>query len=326
MAGDCQRLGPPLGDRLFLSVVLIAMGAGWGLCIPLAKVAVSTGYGPLGLIFWQVAIVAGLMLGFNALRGRRFPSLRRAWGLLIAVAMLGAVLPDVAYYTAAQHLPGGVLSIVISSVPIFAFPLALLLGNDRFRAIRLLGLLFGFGGILLLLGPQAGLPQGVALLFVPVALIAPFCYASEVNVVARFGTYGLDPIQVLAAASVLAMAVTLPLALVSGQWINPLPPYGIADLALVANSTVHAAVYATYVWLTGRAGSVFTAQVSYLVTGFGVLWSMALLQESYSSTLWASLALMVAGIFLVQPKPAIPLAPTTAMKDDASDGTGHRQS
>lgn len=300
------------------------MGAGWGLCIPLAKIAVSTGYGPLGLIFWQVTIVAALMLGLNVLRGKAFPPIRHAWRLLVAVALLGAVIPDVAYYTAAQHLPGGVLSIVISSVPIFAFPLALVLGNDRFRPVRILGLMFGFGGILLLLAPQADLPAGLALLFVPVALIAPFCYASEVNLVARFGTYGLDPIQVLAAASLLAMAVTLPLALWSGQWINPLPPYDLADLALVLNSVVHAMVYATYVWLAGRAGSVFTAQVAYLVTGFGVIWSMVLLQESYSGVLWASLALMMAGIFLVQPKPAMPLAPVRDMKNDAGTGIGDR--
>ncbi len=303
----------------------MVMGAGWGLCIPLAKISVSTGYGPLGLIFWQVTIVAALMLTLNALRGKRFAMLRPAWGLLVAVALLGAVIPDVAYYTAAQHLPGGVLSILISSVPIFAFPLALMLGNDRFRAVRILGLLFGFAGILLLMAPQADLPTGLALLFVPIALIAPFCYASEVNVVARFGTYGLDPIQVLGAASLLAMAITLPLALLSGQWISPLPPYGIADAALLGNSVVHAGVYATYVWLTGRAGSVFTAQVAYMVTGFGVIWSMALLQESYSGYLWASLALMVVGIFLVQPKPVIPLAPLRAMKEDAPTVTGDRQ-
>lgn len=65
------------------------MGAGWGLCIPLAKIAVSTGYGPLGLIFWQVTIVAALMLGLNALRGKAFPPIRHAWRLLVAVALLG---------------------------------------------------------------------------------------------------------------------------------------------------------------------------------------------------------------------------------------------
>ena len=48
-------------------------------------------------------------------------------------------------------------------------------------------------------------------------------------------------------------------------------------MALVSASVVHVLVYATYVWLVGQAGAVFTAQVSYLVTGFGLLWAWLLL-------------------------------------------------
>ncbi|MCP4818147.1 MAG: EamA/RhaT family transporter, partial [Shimia sp.] len=36
--------------------ILLAIGAGWGLTQPLTKIAVSEGYEPLGLIFWQLAI------------------------------------------------------------------------------------------------------------------------------------------------------------------------------------------------------------------------------------------------------------------------------
>ena len=37
-------------------IVLILMGAAWGLSIPLTKITVSTGYGQFGLIFWQFVI------------------------------------------------------------------------------------------------------------------------------------------------------------------------------------------------------------------------------------------------------------------------------
>jgi drug/metabolite transporter (DMT)-like permease len=47
---------------------------------------------------------------------------------------------------------------------------------------------------------------------------------------------------------------------------------------------------------------VFTAQVSYLVTIFGVIWAMILLREGYSGGIWAALALMLSGLFLVQPR------------------------
>jgi drug/metabolite transporter (DMT)-like permease len=64
---------------------------------------------------------------------------------------------------------------------------------------------------------------------------------------------------------------------------------------------LNALAYAGYVWLVGRAGSLFASQVAYLVTGFGVLWSMILLGERYSAWVWAAFALMLVGVALVQP-------------------------
>ncbi|MEM8537695.1 MAG: DMT family transporter [Pseudomonadota bacterium] len=285
-----------------MSAVLLLMGAGWGLCIPLTIVAVSTGYQPIGLIFWQVTIVAVLMTGLTWARGRRIPFGRTSFTTFLVVALLGALLPDTIYYAVAPYLDGGVLSIIMASVPMFAFPIALVLGNDRFAPVRLIGLGCGMFGILFLLFPDTSLTGLTALAVVPLALLAPLSYASEVNYVSKFGTAGMDPIQVLAGASILAMCISFPAALLSGQWINPLPPYGLADMALVASSAVHAAVYATYVWLTRRAGSVFASQTAYFVTGFGILWSILLLQETYSGTVWAALALMFIGLFLVQPR------------------------
>lgn len=289
-------------DRLGASLVLIVMGAGWGLCIPLTVIAVSTGYQPFGLIFWQVTIVAVLMTGLTWLRGKRVPFSRASLGCFSIIACLGALLPDTVLYAVAPYLEGGVLSIILACVPVFAFPIALMLGNDQFSRVRLWGLVCGLVGVLLLLVPETRLPGVAAVLVVPIALLAPLSYASEVNYVARWGTAGMDPIQVLAGASTLAVLVSLPAALLSGQWISPLPPYGLADAALVASSAIHAVVYATYVWLAGRAGSVFTSQTSYFVTAFGVFWSILLLQESYGVMIWAALALIFVGLFLVRPR------------------------
>ncbi|MEL7089895.1 MAG: EamA/RhaT family transporter, partial [Planctomycetota bacterium] len=40
--------------RLVLVLVLLALGAGWGLTMPLTKIAVSEGYKHFGLLFWQM--------------------------------------------------------------------------------------------------------------------------------------------------------------------------------------------------------------------------------------------------------------------------------
>jgi drug/metabolite transporter (DMT)-like permease len=122
--------------------------------------------------------------------------------------------------------------------------------------------------------------------------------------VARLGTFGLEPVELLFWASLIGAACSLPLAVATGTFVAPRWPaeWGAPDRAILALASIHAVVYTTYVWLLGRAGAVFTAQVGYLVTGFGVLWAILFLDESYSAAVWLALALILSGIFLVQPR------------------------
>ena len=281
---------------------LLIMGAGWGITLPLSKIAVSTGRQPLGLVFWQMVIGAVLLGAIVFVRGGRLALGRRQIALYLAIAFLGTILPNAASYRAAAHLPAGVMSIVIAMVPMFAFPIALALGQDRFSIARVVGLGLGLGGVALLVGPEASLPDRAMVAFIPLALIAPFFYGLEGNFVGKFGTAGLDPIEVLFGASVFGAVLSFPLALGFGHWLNPLGGFGAPESALVLSSIVHALVYAGYVWLVGRAGAVFAAQVSYLVTIFGVGWAMLILDEAYSGYIWGALGLMLLGMFLVQPR------------------------
>jgi drug/metabolite transporter (DMT)-like permease len=278
------------------------MGIGWGLSVPLTKIAVSTGYKPFGLIFWQLVIVALILAVINRVRGKPLPMRRAQIEIYLLVALLGTILPDAVSFMVAVHLPAGVMAIVLSTVPMVAFPVALMLGIDRFSWLRIAGLACGMIGILLLIGPEASLPERAMVAFIPLALFAPLCYGTEGNLVAYLGMRGMDAVQVLLGASLLGLILALPMVLITGQWIDPWVPWGRAEWALIGSSAIHALVYTAYVWLVGRAGSVFAAQVSYLVTGFGVIWSMLLLRESYTPYIWAALLMMLAGIFLVQPR------------------------
>ncbi|KUF12242.1 DMT family transporter [Pseudoponticoccus marisrubri] len=289
--------------RVVPFLALVVIGAAWGGTQPLAKIAVSDGYRHFGLIFWQTALVGAILGAVLLLRGRGLPWRGPCLRLYFVIAVIGSVLPGIAGYQAAVFLPSGVLSMLLSSVPLFALPIALFLGMDRFGLARLAGLALGFAGVGLLVLPEAGLPRGTDTFWIFVALIASACYALEGNVVARWGTQGLDPVQVLAGASVVGMALSLPLALVSGQFIDPRPPWGAPDAAVLASALLHAGAYTGYVWLVSRAGSVFAAQVSYLVTLFGVCWAMLFLGEAYSGWFWSALAVMMCGVALVQPRP-----------------------
>lgn len=298
-----------MSQRLLYLVVLLGMGIGWGLTVPLAKIAVSTGHQPYGLIFWQLVIVVAVLTPVARLAGRPVALGRRHLWLFLVVALTGAVLPDVFFYLAATHLPAGVLAILMATSPLFALPVALALGNDLFSWVRLGGLVCGMAGVALMIGPETSLPDPALAGFALLALLAPALYATEGNIVARWGTFGLDPFRTIVGASMTGALITLPIALATGQWINPLQGLGRAEAALAGGAAMHGLVYASYVWLVGRAGSVFASQSAYITTAFGVLWSVALLGERYSLFIWAALALMLAGLFLVRPRPRTGPAP-----------------
>lgn len=292
-------------ETLLFSAVLVVLGSGWGVTQSLTKIAVSTGHQQFGLIFWQVVIGAFIMGTICAFRGIGLPLNARALRLYLVIAMVGTILPDMLIYQAAVFLPAGILSLVLSMIPLFAFPIAMALGTDTFSWKRLLGLCFGLLAVLLLTVPGADFGVSFSTFWLLVALFAGLFYAFEGNYVARWGTEGLDPFQVLLGASLIAMLLMTPTAFLTGQFIDPRQNWGPPEFALIASSVSHIFTYAGYVWLVGRAGPVFAVQVSYLVTAFGIFWAWVILSETYSPLLWVALGLMFFGMYLVQPKPQL---------------------
>lgn len=281
--------------------LLIALGMAWGLTVPMTKIAVMAGYRDFGMIFWQALIDVVILVPFVLWRGG-LPLHRRALAVYGFVAVFGNLAPSLASYTAARFLPSGVTALCLSFIPLVALPIAIVLGTDRASAGRVLGLCAGLLGVGLIMGPELRLPESRIAVFVPLALIAPVFYAFEGNLLARFGTAGLGAVQMVAGASIISTLVALPLALARGVFINPIRPWGLPEVAVAAAAVISVVAYVGYLWLVSRAGAVFAAQVSYLVTGFGVFWAVLLLGERFSPWFWAALVVVFAGLFLVQPR------------------------
>lgn len=291
------RNGQP--GRWLFAGILLWLGIGWGSTQPLGKIATQGGAGPLALTFWQAVICTAVLGAISLARGRGLVFTRSALAFYGIVAILGTVLPGLTFYTSAERLPSGIMSIIISTIPMMAFPLALALGMERFDAVRLLGLLLGLVAVVLIALPTTSLPDRGMIAFLPLALCGPLFYAIEATFVARFGTAGMDPVQAMFGVSLTAAILTLPLMLATGEARVPWP-VGRAEAALALSSALHGLLYATYVWLAARAGSVFAAQSSYLVTAAGMIWAMLLLGERPAATVWLAVAVMLAGVALVQ--------------------------
>jgi drug/metabolite transporter (DMT)-like permease len=300
-------------QRWFFVLVLLILGVGWGSTQSLGKMATATGHQPFGLIFWQL-VVCSVVLGIVSVLRRKGPLFTTAaFKFYVVIAIIGTIIPNATFYAAVRHLPAGIMSILISTVPLLAFPMALALGIDRFTGIRLLGLLLGLSGVALIAaqGAGTGMTQGLPLIWLLIAMVGPLFYAIEANYVARNGTAGMDAVQAMFGVSVVGVVLAFPVAILSGQWVSPVWPLGRPEGALIIASAVHGLVYAAYVWLAAKAGSVFASQCSYLVTGSGVFWAMILLDERFSPLVWAALVVMLAGVALVQPRSAqTPLAQT----------------
>jgi drug/metabolite transporter (DMT)-like permease len=303
-------------STLWLYTVLLTMGAGWGFTVTLTKVAVSTGHQYFGLIAWQFVVMAAILLLITKARNKPIPFTGKHVALYLMICLLGGLIPNSITYAAAAHLPAGIMAILLSTVPLFAFPIAIALRTDAFDWMRTGGLLCGIVCVALIVGPDTALPDPSMVIFVLLALISPLFYAVEGNIIAKWGTMDLDPVQVLTGASLVGIPFAFALAGMTGQVIDPRLPWAAPELALIGSAAIHVVVYATYFWTVAKAGAVFAAQVAYPVTAFGVIGAIVFLGERYSLYIWAGFALMLAGLFLVQPRLRSGLAPSPGMGKD----------
>lgn len=289
-------------NRFRFAAVLAVLGTIWGLTLPLTKIAVSTGHQALGLIFWQL-VIGSIILGVIALVRRQAPIInRRTLFYYLMIGLLGTILPNSFSFVAIAHLPAGVIGVVIASVPMFTLAIALVLGMEVPSMRRGLGVLLGAIAVLLLVGPETSLPEPDKVVYVLIALVAPFCYGVEGNYIAKWAPQEVDPVGTLLGASVLGSLIMGPVAVVTNSWIDLLIPWEGPEWALFYSSIFHVTAYTGYIWLVGVAGAVFSSQIAYVVTIAAVFLSALILSETYSVWVWSALALMLLGLSLVQPR------------------------
>jgi drug/metabolite transporter (DMT)-like permease len=277
------------------------VGVSWGLTAPLSKIAVSTGHHYLGLLIWQISIMI-LSLGLiQIFRKKKLPLNLNCFWRYVLVALLGTILPNSIMYKAYFHLQSGIMSILVSIVPMIAFLLVLVLKMEKFEIRRFLGVLFGIFAIILIVFPKLDLGYLGEVGWILLALLSPLCYAIEGVWINKIGIAKLDPIEVILGASILGFFILMPIVALNGYWITPYRVWGPAEFAITASSLIHSLIYISYIWLIGKAGVIFASQVSYIYTASGIGFSIILLGEGYSLFVWAAVILMLMGLMMVRP-------------------------
>jgi drug/metabolite transporter (DMT)-like permease len=284
-----------------LWLVLVVIGVAWGVTGPLAKLAVSTGNHPIGVTFWNTVIGAAVLTVALGLSGRRLPLDRRHLVFFLVCGLLGTALPNSLSYTGYRHLPIGVMSIIISLVPMMTLLLALPLGMERPDLRRMTGLGLGVVAVALIVLPDTSLPEPDKVVWVVLPVIVSLSYAGENIYIAAARPDGCDGLTIMCGLFWGALLLLTPLVLATGAWFD-ITRLGPPEQAIIVISGLHLGAYFGFIWLIGQGGPVFAAQVAYVVTGSGVVMGMIFYGERHSPWIWAALGLMFAGLALVKPR------------------------
>jgi drug/metabolite transporter (DMT)-like permease len=281
---------------------LLLLGTLWGLNFSLAKVAAGGGGAPIGIALTATSIGAMILLATSRLKGLRLPIRRNYLAYYLMTGANGIALPSSTLYAAAFHLPAGVLSMLVATSTLLTYALALVLGMERREGRRLVGLGLGLLGVALLVLPGRSLAADVDPIWLGVGLVAPACYAVNTILGARLRPADGDNIG-LACGMLLAAALILALiAVPSGLTVSLLPPWKVWHLAILILGCISGGAFILFFFILTRAGPVFFSQVGYIVTGTGVIWGMVLFGERHGLVVWLALAVIIAGIALVQPR------------------------
>lgn len=280
---------------------LLLFGLCWGSTVPLLKFAVGAGHNPLGMMIWQLGVSVAVLGLILLLRRMPVRVNRHDIAYLFIIAFIGTLVPNTFSLLATRQLPGGIIAIVIATVPIVSLLIALLFRIESFSWRRATGVMLGVMSLVLIGVPDATLPDPSKAPWVLVAVLAPVCYAIEGNYVAVRAPENLSAVGTLFGASVCGLLVLIPVVYLNDWQVPVLVAWDATRWAMVGAALGHMVAYTGYLWLLGRAGAVFTSQVAYVVTLTGVLGSMIFLGERYGLLLVAAVVLMLLALALVKP-------------------------
>lgn len=303
-AVDDNATAQPIGfvKRFWAWIVLLFLGVVWGYSFSLAKMAMADGAHPFGVTLWTSLIGAGLLIALSLARRRPISLKSDVMWLYIVCGLLGTVVPGILFFYAASKVSAGVLSITVTVVPILTFLFAAFLGLERFASLRVLGVVCGAVAVILLVGPEASLPDPSAAPWVLLACGASVCYAVE-NMILTLGMpRGANPFTITCGMFIAAVVMITPVVIVTDSFVPLIWPWGQVEWAIIGMGAISAVAYGLFIYLISYAGPVFASQTAYMVTVFGVIWGMLIFGERHSVWIWLSLIVMLIGLALVMPR------------------------
>ena len=280
-------------------LMLLTLGILWGGITAMAKFVTIAGVPALGYAFWQTS-GAGLILLVVCLARGRPPPL--GWMHLrhyLVIGATGSAIPTANLFYALSNLPTGIVALVITTVPLFTYLLSLAVRLEGFDWRRAFGIGLGLIGALLILLPKGSLPSPDLIPFVALAFVSPFFYSINSVYAIKFHPPKMDSLHAATGMMLASSLMLLPAAFATGTFHPMWRDFAFVDGLILAHMVLAALTFHLYFVLLRRAGPVYFSQVAFIVTINAVMWGMILFDERHSLWIWLALALVFAGVALV---------------------------
>jgi drug/metabolite transporter (DMT)-like permease len=273
--------------------LLVALGAIWGASFLLIEIGLRD-LAP-GLLAWaRIALAAVVLVAFAHMSGALAGLRDRLPGIMVLAAVQVAG-PFLLIAAGQQEITSSLAGILMTTAPIFGAVLAVWVDDEeRSSGLRLVGVLLGFVGVVVLLGLDLD-GSAAALLGGLAVVLAGLGYAVGGFIIKhRFA--GHAPVGVAAAVMTGSAVWLTPAAIAS----IPASAPGVGPLlAVVALGVVGTGLaFAIYYELFATVGPARTLIVAYLIPGFAVVYGALLLGERVTAVTLIGLGLILAGSWL----------------------------
>lgn len=274
----------------------------WGVSFVATK-AVIAEISPIALVFSRAGLGSALLLGLLAARGEAFLPPRDAWAVLAAMGFVGVAFHQTLQAYALTLTSASNTGWLIGLTPIWSALLAAWTLRERFSAQKLLGLLVGFAGaVLVVTRGQAGLQ----VLTLPSTRGDLLILASTLNW-AAYTVLGhpvirrLGPTRATAGAMLAGWLMLAPLFVLSGAWaqyarLSAVGWVSVLFLGIACSGLGYLFWYGALERIEATRVASFLYLEPLVTLGAAVL----LLGEHVSATTVAGGVLLLAGVGLVQ--------------------------
>ena len=283
---------------------MITLASIWGASFMFIKVMLD-GIGPIAIAWVRLGGGATLVLAVAAARGAYLPRGGRVWLDIALLALLASAIPLVLIPWGEQEIDSALAGVLNGAMPFFVAVLAhQFLAGERLNGPRSVGLALGFAGLVVVIGPDLLDVASESTQGQLAVVVATLGYASGA-VLTRRRLLGVDSTLLAGAQSAIAFAMLTPLLLTFESVPRPSDLSSRVLLASVGLALLSSGVaYIIYYWLLATVAATQAALVTYLIPAAAIFWGWLVLSEGMALSVAPGLALIVAGVYLVNRSPA----------------------